>query len=264
MSRPSSRVQQIQWLRSGKIARRKSSSRRRHKEHSSSRSKPTSLAHLTRCGVLISSPVHREQDFANYLALHDYRNAILLALSMAQPGRLHSLFAALPSAEDASPASITGHAAVDEVLRTLPLTDLARLLRYVRDWNAHAKTSAVAQRVLHAIVKLRPADDLSRAFDAEAAFNAATAVSAPDAEGTVAVPAPAEGRGATALKELIDALIPYTERHLTRMEKLLQDSYVVEHLLSEMDDGMFGELGDEDEDLDSHPMDIDRAIAVSA
>ena len=50
------------------------------------------------------------------------------------------------------------------------------------------------------------------------------------------------------------------------MEKLLQDSYVVEHLLSEMDDGMFGELGDEDEDEDvaSYPMDIDRAIAVSA
>ncbi|TBU62177.1 WD40 repeat-like protein [Dichomitus squalens] len=208
--------------------------------------------------------VEKEQNFANYLALHDYRNAILLALGMAQPGRLHSLFAALSSAEDASPSSITGHAAVDEVLRTLPFTDLARLLRYVRDWNAHARTSVVAQRVLHAIVKLRPADDLSRAFDAEAAFNAATTVPAPDSEGTVAVSVPVEGRGATALKELIDALIPYTERHLTRMEKLLQDSYVVEHLLSEMDDGMFGELGDDDEDLDSHPMDIDRAIAVSA
>ena len=66
------------------------------------------------------------------------------------------------------------------------------------------------------------------------------------------------------LKELVDALIPYTERHLTRMEKLLQDSYVVEHLLSEMDDGMFGELGDGDEDVDNYSMDIDRAITVSA
>lgn len=220
-----------------------------------------------------SDPFSREQDFANYLALHDYRNAILLALSMAQPRRLHSLFAALPSASsDADAPSITGHAAVDEVLRTLPLTDLARLLRYVRDWNANAKSSAVAQRVLHAVVKLRPADDLARAFDAEAAFSAATTATATvlDADvsgvGAVSVSAPVEGRGATALKELVDALIPYTERHLTRMEKLLQDSYVVEHLLSEMDDGMFGELGDEDEDEDvaSYPMDIDRAIAVSA
>ena len=187
---------------------------------------------------------------------------------MAQPGRLYSLFRALPSASsDASSPSITGHAAVDGVLRTLPLTDLARLLRYVRDWNANAKTSAVAQRVLHAVVKLRPADDLARAFDAEAACDAAAAISTPGADGSVpGVAAPVEGRGATALKELIDALIPYTERHLTRMEKLLQDSYVVEHLLSEMDDGMFGELGDEDgdEDVESYPVDIDRAIAVSA
>ncbi|KAI1782694.1 WD40 repeat-like protein [Ganoderma leucocontextum] len=211
--------------------------------------------------------VEKEQDFANYLALNDYRNAILLALSMAQPGRLHSLFAALPSTSSDTP-SITGHPAVDEVLRTLPLTDLARLLRYVRDWNAKAKTSAVAQRVLHAVAKLRPADDLARAFDAEAAFNAATADLAPDADdmgaAAAAAPAPVEGRGATALKELLDALIPYTERHLTRMEKLLQESYVVEHLLSEMDDGMFGELGDEDENVDGYFMDIDRAIAVSA
>ncbi|KAI0718943.1 U3 small nucleolar RNA-associated protein [Cerioporus squamosus] len=215
--------------------------------------------------------VEKEQDFANYLALHDYRNAILLALSMAQPGRLHSLFSSLPSSADAHgdadasarTPSITGHPAVDEVLRTLPGTDLARLLRYVRDWNAKAKTSAVAQRVLHAIVKLRPAEDLARAFDQEATLN--FAVSTADLAGGAEAAAPAEGRGATALKEIIDGLIPYTERHLTRMEKLLQDSYVVEHLLSEMDDGMFGEIGDdEEEDADAFAMDVDRSVAVSA
>ncbi|KAI0756479.1 WD40 repeat-like protein [Daedaleopsis nitida] len=208
--------------------------------------------------------VQKEQDFANYLALHDYRNAILLALSMAQPGRLHSLFASLPSAADPHTTSITGHPAVDEVLRTLSGADLARLLRYVRNWNANARTSAVAQRVLHAIVKLRPAEDLTRAFDDEAALTAisVTASALDGVNGTES--APSEGRGATALKEIVDALIPYTERHLTRMEKLLQDSYVVEHLLSEMDDGMFGELGDDEEDFDDARMAIDRAVAISA
>ncbi|KAI0363630.1 U3 small nucleolar RNA-associated protein [Pilatotrama ljubarskyi] len=219
--------------------------------------------------------VEKEQDLQNYLALHDYRNAILLALSMGQPGRLHTLFASLTSTTDASATatpqtpSITGHPAVDEVLRTLPGTDLARLLRYVRDWNARAKTSAVAQRVLHAIVKLRAAEDIARAFDEDAAFTAATAAAAAPADEETfgkALPAevaPLEGRGTTALKELIDSLIPYTERHLTRMEKLLQDSYVVEHLLSEMDDGLFGELGDEDEG-DDIAMDVDRAVEVAA
>ncbi|EIW63998.1 U3 small nucleolar RNA-associated protein [Trametes versicolor FP-101664 SS1] len=218
--------------------------------------------------------VEKEQDLQNYLALHDYRNAILLALSMSQPGRLHKLFAALTAASPADDLprapSFTGHPAVDEVLRTLPGTDLARLLRYVRDWNARAKTSVVAQRVLHAVVKLRAAEDIARAFDDEAAFTAATAAPANDeeddgfAKNGTAEAVPLEGRGTTSLKELIDALIPYTERHLTRMEKLLQDSYVVEHLLSEMDDGLFGELGDDDDGDEPMAMDIDRAIGVAA
>ena len=215
---------------------------------------------------------HREQDFANYLELHDYRNAILLALGLAQPGRLHALFASLASGppSPSSTASITGHPAVDEVLRTLPGPDLARLLRYVRDWNARAPTSTVAQRVLHAVLKLRPAADLARAFDADAALATlgdaplplpASASTPGAAAGEAGV---ADGRGATALKELVDALVPYTERHLARMEKLLQDSYVVEHLLSEMDDGMFGELGDDEDAEGGVPMDVDRAIAASA
>nr|ANC28032.1 WD-repeat protein [Polyporus umbellatus] len=212
--------------------------------------------------------VEKEQDFANYLALHDYRNAILLAISMGHSGRLHTLFSSLPSVADPSVSSITGHPAVDEVLRTLSGTDLARLLRYIRDWNAHAKTSAVAQRILHTIVKLRPAEDLVRAFDEEAALSAVTtmATSTDDDLSAIGKTAPSpslEGRGATALKDIVDALIPYTERHLTRMEKLTQDSYVVEHLLSEMDDGMFGEL-EEDESIDRSSMDVDKSIAIAA
>ena len=73
---------------------------------------------------------------------------------MAQPGRLHSLFSSLPSSADANSdasaartPSITGHPAVDEVLRTLPGTDLARLLRFVRDWNAKAKTKIILKRI---------------------------------------------------------------------------------------------------------------------
>ena len=122
-----------------------------------------------------SSPWFREQDFTNSLVAHDYRKAIQLALSMEQPGRLLSLFndvnssrtAASPhSDEDAS--SVTGHPAVDEVIRTLPGTDLARLIRYVRAWNASSRTSDVAQTVLYAIFKLRSMDDITKAFCEEA------------------------------------------------------------------------------------------------
>ncbi|EKM61674.1 uncharacterized protein PHACADRAFT_84777 [Phanerochaete carnosa HHB-10118-sp] len=216
--------------------------------------------------------VLKEQDFLNYLSLHDYRNAILLALSMEQPGRLHALFKSLPSTSDpSSVTSISGHPSVDEVIRTLSGPDLAKLLRCVRGWNANAKTSAVAQRVLHAILKLRKAEDIAQAFDQTATLGGLGDI----LTGASGGPVHKEGRGASALRELVEALVPYTERHLARMEKLVQESYVVDYLLGEMDDGLIGlEDGDEDEGMADAQQDDDEwcgmdvgigaSIAVSA
>jgi len=187
----------------------------------------------------------------NYLSLNDYRKAIQLALAMEQPGRLLSMFKNLRSTSSAEPendfetlsppSSITGHSSVDEVIRTLSGSDLAKLLRYVRDWNANAKTSEVAQNVLYAIMKLRSAEDVMKAFGDEAGE---IALSSGSFEPSASKP----GSGGTALKELVDAIIPYTERHLARIERLVQDSYVVDYILGEMDDGMFD--GDMEEKLD--------------
>ncbi|KAH9951002.1 WD40 repeat-like protein [Amylocystis lapponica] len=198
--------------------------------------------------------VLKEQDFMNYLALHDYRNAIQLALAMEQPGRLSALFKNISAAPDATP-SITGHAAVDEVLRTLAPADLARLLRYVRDWNATARTSGIAQRVLHAVLKLRAAEDISTAFSDDSALAAVE-------DSTGALVKKGAGSGATALKDWVEAMIPYTERHLTRMDRLLQESYVVDYMLGEMDDGMFGEL--DDESAFGSSMEVDKVIETTA
>ena len=183
----------------------------------------------------------------NYLELHDYKRAIQLALAMSQPGRLLSLFKEVSSsAEEDEDPSLTGSPAVDEVIRTLAGAELAKLLRFVRDWNTNAKTAAVAQQVLFAVMKLRSAEDFIKAFGEE---NAEQLFADGEAEGEEAVAvgsAPATGR--TALKELVDALIPYSERHLARMERLVQESYVVDYILGEMDDGMFG--GDDEMDVD--------------
>lgn len=225
-----------------------------------------SVVFLARGLQLRWAVLHREQDFMNYLSLHDYRKAITLALAMEQPGRLLSLFRNLRSsaADDVSAPSapyITGHPSVDEVIRTLAGAELAKLLRYVRNWNTRAKTSAVAQGVLYAVVKLRSAEDVMRAFgDDAAAF--ADEFGAEDGVGADVAPS----AGGTALKELIDGLIPYTERHLARMERLVQESYVVDHLLSEMDDGMFG---DEEDGMDVDGPDLGGlhtpgVVAVSA
>jgi U3 small nucleolar RNA-associated protein 13 len=175
----------------------------------------------------------------NYLSLNDYRRAIQLALSMEQPGRLLSLFGDVQSKH--SEDSVSGQASVDEVLRTLSSSDLAKLLRFVRDWNSNAKTSMVAQGIFYAIIKLRPASDLMQAFSQEAA----------EATGNVfGDTTKAKLAGGTGLREVIDALIPYTERHLSRMEKLVQESYMVDYILAEMDGGMLDEKSDNGMDID--------------
>ena len=187
----------------------------------------------------------------NYLALHDYKKAIQLALSMSQPGRLFSLFKdVISSPEDPDRPSITGDSSVDEVIRTLEGSDLAKLLRYVRDWNTNAKTSTVAQKVLLTIVKLRSAEEIIQAFGDEKGEKVFA-----DGEVPSSQPSTVVATGRTALKELIDGLIPYSERHLSRMEKLVQDSYVVDYILGEMDDGMF------DNGFDDDAMEVDMGVA---
>jgi U3 small nucleolar RNA-associated protein 13 len=49
-------------------------------------------------------------------------------------------------------------------------------------------------------------------------------------------------------------MIPYTERHLSRMDRLVQDSFVVDYILSEMDDGMF-----DGQDVDTTDVDTETS-----
>ncbi|KAF9785694.1 WD40 repeat-like protein [Thelephora terrestris] len=180
--------------------------------------------------------VSKEQDFLNYVSLRDYRNAILLALAMQQPGRLLSLFKSVRGGLDVEGLnrfkSFTGSPAVDEVIRTMSAEDLITLIKFVRDWNSNAKTSGVAQEILYAIVKLRSAEEIIETLKPQVAGEEQST----DAGG--------------GLKEIVDGLIPYTERHLARMERLIQESYVVDFLLEEMDEGMLcGEAGVMEVDL---------------
>jgi len=180
---------------------------------------------------------------------------------MDQPRRLFNLFKSVSAscapldisiAEDGvytyNTQTITGNAAVDQVIRTLPLPELGRLLRHIRDWNSTSKTSGIAQTVLHAILKLRRAEDVRAAF-AATPNNTNTNVPSlgPDDD---AVPSTTQNvvRAKDGLREVVEALIPYTERHLARTERMVQDSYVLDFLIGEMDGGVI---------LDDDGMDVD-------
>jgi U3 small nucleolar RNA-associated protein 13 len=87
----------------------------------------------------------------------------------------------------------------------------------VRDWNTNNRTSAVAQRILWAVVRSYPATKLSSL----------------------------KVRGAqdhNSLKEVLDALKVYTDKNYKRLEELIDESYLVEYTLNEMDGlGLFDE-----------------------
>lgn len=136
--------------------------------------------------------------------------------------------------------AITGSDEVDQVIATLTGTDLVRLLKFVRDWNTNARTSSIAQMILHAILKLRSPEDLLAAFENKAPED----LNPMDVDGEIESgdqeEKPKSREQQLSFKDLLDGLIPYSQRHFTRIDKLVQDSYMLDYIVGEMDGGLFG------------------------
>ena len=168
------------------------------------RNKPKLLKNeLKSISLFFAFLIEREQELANYVQRKDWRNAIIVAMSLDQPYRLLNLFNEVisnPQTEEDS--SITGLLEVDQVIATLSDPQMSTLLLRVRDWSTNGRTSHVAQRILHVILRKSP-DRLMQLPD---------------------------------IKEIIEALIPYSDRYLKQVDKLLQESFVVDYILREMDD----------------------------
>lgn len=224
----------------------------------------TSLLEQSEANAQLIKTVQVEQDLINYVALKDYRRAILLALSMSQPGRLFNLFSTVVkgrrrqpdlSEEEQESQGITGSKEIDEIIKTLPGIELVRLLKFVRDWNANAKMAPVAQVVLHAVFKLRSAEDILAAFDQANRLPKRSEEGEEDDEGEEEEEEKEEegknkkrqkkerpSLGAPiSIKDLLEGLIPYSERHFNRVDKLVQESYMLDYVLGEMEGGLFGE-----------------------
>ncbi|EMR64443.1 putative small nucleolar ribonucleoprotein complex subunit protein [Eutypa lata UCREL1] len=154
--------------------------------------------------------IEQEQELQNHIYAGSYREAITLALQLNHPGRLLALFTSVIKSKNPDAGSLTGLKAVDEVLASLSDEQLFLLLLRLRDWNTNARTAPVAQRILWALVRSYPA----------ARFSNLSVKGA---------------RGQKSLKEVMNALKVYTERHYKRLEELVDESYLLEYTLQEMD-----------------------------
>jgi U3 small nucleolar RNA-associated protein 13 len=150
--------------------------------------------------------VEQEQQLQNYIHAGSYREAITLALQLNHPARLLSLFTSVVTATPEE-GSLSGSRAVDEVLSHLSDEQIYLLFLRLRDWNTNARTAPVAQRILWTLIKSYPASRLANL----------------------------KTRNAKGMRDVVDALKAYTERHYRRLEELLDESYLVEYTLKEMD-----------------------------
>lgn len=154
--------------------------------------------------------IEQEQELENYEYVGAYREAITMALQLNHPRKLQSLFERVVNSRTPDAGSFSGLKAVDEVLASLSDEQLFLLLLRLRDWNTNARTAPMAQRILWTLVKSYPASRFS-------------SLSVKGA------------RGQKSLKEVLNALKVYTERHYKRMEELVEESFLVEYTLQEMD-----------------------------
>ncbi|KAL5604149.1 hypothetical protein BROUX41_002136 [Berkeleyomyces rouxiae] len=153
--------------------------------------------------------IEQEQELENHIHAGSYREAITLALQLNHPGRLLSLFTKVTSSATPDAGSLSGLVAVDEVLASLSDEQLFLLLQRLRDWNTNGRTAPVAQRILWALLKSYPASKFANLSVRGA-------------------------RGQKSLREVLAALKAYSERHYKRIEELVDESYLVEYTLYEM------------------------------
>lgn len=158
-----------------------------------------------------SERIEMDQKLMNYVHGGNWREAIVLALQLDQPGRLLHLFKTVIENEDFDRSSNTGNKEVDQVIASLSDTQLYTLLLRCRDWNTNARTAIVAQRILRAVTASFSMDRLAN----------------------LKVGKVRKGGG---LKEILEGLRVYGERHFQRITDLWDESFLVEFTLREMDE----------------------------
>ncbi|KAL9112465.1 MAG: hypothetical protein Q9227_003307 [Pyrenula ochraceoflavens] len=199
-----------------------------------------------------SARIEQAQDLENHILTQNYREAITLALTLNHPGRLLKLFQDVlstnPEENDndnddegeggkkGGGAVVMGRKEVDEVLASLDDEQIWALLQRVRDWNTNARTSGVAQRVLHLILRRYSRERLLGVRRRRTQQQQQQQLGNLTGEGGGVGGGGLGGGKGGSLREMLRALEVYTERHYRRVEDLMDESYLVDYTLKSMDE----------------------------
>jgi U3 small nucleolar RNA-associated protein 13 len=187
--------------------------------------------------------IEQDQELQNHIRANNFREAIELALQLNHPKRLLELFSTVVNGPH-TPGSFTGRIEVDGVLGSLSNSQIWALLRRVRDWNANGRTFHIAQRVLYAMNCIYSKERLLSLQRRKA-----SSVMPNDEEELVSamseLSTKQRAQSKESIKDVLDALKAYTDRHHSRHEKTADERYVLMWALQEMDEvngGLDGSL----------------------
>merc|ERR1712062_283489 len=137
-----------------------------------------------------------EQRLANHLRKNEYKLALDMSLSMSKP--LQTLKVLIMIIENHRTMGMDYQDTLINYVKSWSINRIVQVLRYCRDWNTMARNCDVAMLILRAIIDSIPAETLA-------------------AEDGV--------------KDLIEGIMPYAERHYDRIDGLKTDSYIFDYFL---------------------------------
>ncbi|PON77530.1 Guanine nucleotide-binding protein, beta subunit [Parasponia andersonii] len=138
--------------------------------------------------------VLKGQELENAIVDADYTKAIQIAFQLRRPHKLFELFAKLCRKRDAENQ-------IERALHSLSKEELRSLLAYLREWNTKPKLCHVAQFVLFRV------------------FNMVTPTEIIEIKG---------------IAELLEGLLPYSQRHFSRVDRLVRSTYLLDYTLTGM------------------------------
>ncbi|XP_038065030.1 transducin beta-like protein 3 [Patiria miniata] len=136
----------------------------------------------------------KEQELSNLLHEKKYLKAIGLAITLNQPYRVLTIMKSLLDEPD-------GEQKLEKTMKKMRPDQIESVLGFCKHWNTNSKHCHTAQTVIAIILRHVTPDDLMTF---------------------------------TTMQQTLEGLIPYTERHFERMNRLLQQAMFVEYTWQRM------------------------------
>lgn len=145
--------------------------------------------------------IEQEQKLTNYITSKDWSSAFLLALTLDHPMRLYNVIKSSINLNE-DPNSAIGSFKLEATIGQLASEQLLKFFKKIRDWNVNGKFFEISQKLITVILHK---------------FEIETLIEIPG------------------LVKLVDSIIPYSERHFTRIDDLIEQSYILDYTVKEMD-----------------------------